>query len=221
MRHQKYIDEANTASKSQTAQSILTAATTLFLEKGYKDVTTRDIAALADVNLGLIPYYYSSKVNLAKQACLNVLEDLNTNILYDISGLSDAEQMYAASVLLWRTMDADPAVSRFYYEFVETTDALDTYTPSFIATSWQVIKHYHLNISEAENALYLTVMKATERTLIIKFYKHELNITQEEIVEILTSNYFFNIGLPDQEIARIITTSHAYCQKCLESKVLH
>ncbi len=215
MRYKKLIEDTNPVSKSQSAQSILNAATTLFLEKGYKNVTTRDIAALAGVNLGLIPYYFTSKINLAKQSCLNMMEELTRSIRYDLSSLSDAEQMYVSSVLMWHSLDGDPAASRFYYEFVEATDALDTYTLSFIASTWQVIKHYNLQVSETENSLYLTVMKAAERTLVIKLYRRELNITQQDIVEILTSNYFYNIGLPDREIARIIQTGQAYCRKCL------
>lgn len=214
MRYKKYIAAAEPVSKSQTAKCILDAAIALFLEKGYKNVTTRDIAARSDVNLGLIPYYYSSKVNLAKQACLQVLEGIYQKQVeqYDFSSLSNAEWMYASSVLMWDTLDADPAVSRFYYEFVETTDIL-TYTSSFISCSRNVIEHYNLKVSEEENSLYLIVMKAAERTLVIRHYKQELSITQDDIVEILTSNYFFNIGLPDREIARIITAGRAYCQK--------
>lgn len=199
--------------KNESAQSILNAATTLFLEKGYNDVTTRNIAALAEVNLGLIPYYFSSKEALAKQVCLNILDQLSIDSLEHLDGFTSAEKMYISSVILWRALEADPPAARFYYEFVESSDALDTYSASFIACSWNTIQDFRLNVSEYENALYLTVMKATERVLVIRYHKKTLNITIEDIVELLTSNYFFNIGIPDKDIASIIEVSRNYCRK--------
>ncbi len=36
-----------------------------------------------------------------------------------------------------------------------------------------------------------------------------MNVTYEEILNIIISNYFFNIGLSDGEIARVIANSQA------------
>ena len=47
-----------------TAQKILTAAATLFAERGFAGVSIRDIAAAAGVNKGLVFYHHESKAHL-------------------------------------------------------------------------------------------------------------------------------------------------------------
>ena len=44
--------------------SIIQIATKLFGERGFEDVSTRDIAQAADVNIALISYYFKSKEGL-------------------------------------------------------------------------------------------------------------------------------------------------------------
>lgn len=43
------------------------ASTSLFARKGYANVTTREIAKKADVNLSLINYYYGGKLGILKE----------------------------------------------------------------------------------------------------------------------------------------------------------
>jgi len=50
-----------------TRDKILDAAEALFADKGYNGASTRDIAGLAEANLGMIPYYFGSKENLLKE----------------------------------------------------------------------------------------------------------------------------------------------------------
>jgi AcrR family transcriptional regulator len=50
-----------------TRDKILDAAESVFADKGYNGASTRDIAAAADANLGMIPYYFGSKENLLKE----------------------------------------------------------------------------------------------------------------------------------------------------------
>lgn len=50
-----------------TRDKILDGAEAVFADKGYNGASTRDIAAAADANLGMIPYYFGSKENLLKE----------------------------------------------------------------------------------------------------------------------------------------------------------
>lgn len=57
-----------TVTKSQTTeQSILEAAESLFLDKGYAKTSTTEIARVAGCNQALVHYYYRSKENLFRQ----------------------------------------------------------------------------------------------------------------------------------------------------------
>ena len=213
MRYQKYMPDNMQGASNDTKAKILEAATEYFLKTGYKAATTRDIAKAAGVNLGLIPYYFSTKVNLARQESIDLMEHLNQKYFPSLLSMPAPERMYVSSVLVWYLLEQDPDISRFYYEFVESTDAMDTsYNASFISDSWNTIRHYNLNVTEEENSLYLCVMKGTERTLVIRRYRHELDLTREQIVSILVAHYLFDIGVPDEEIARVIHAGEIYCK---------
>lgn len=45
-------------------KDIIKAARKVFIEKGYRDATMRDIAAEANINLAMVNYYFRSKENL-------------------------------------------------------------------------------------------------------------------------------------------------------------
>src|SRR5271157_2146572 len=49
---------------TQTRERILDAAERLFAEHGLEGVSTRDITALAEANVGAISYYFGSKEGL-------------------------------------------------------------------------------------------------------------------------------------------------------------
>ncbi len=60
------------AARAETAgdaeRRILSAALEAFSEKGFEGATTREIATRADVTLGLVQYYFGSKLKLWKAA---------------------------------------------------------------------------------------------------------------------------------------------------------
>jgi AcrR family transcriptional regulator len=47
-----------------TEQAIVEAACKIFQEKGFKEATMRDIAAVANINMAMVHYYFRSKENL-------------------------------------------------------------------------------------------------------------------------------------------------------------
>ena len=61
----------------ETKNAILAAARQLFYEKGYNETSVRELAALSEVNLGLIKYYFSSKSEIAKQLYIIIRKELN------------------------------------------------------------------------------------------------------------------------------------------------
>ena len=63
-----------------------------------------------------------------------------------------------------------------------------------------------------ENEIYFTALKGAERMLVFRYNRGELGLTLEDIIDLLISNYFYNIGLPDQEIAKIISSGRRFCE---------
>jgi AcrR family transcriptional regulator len=70
-------DLADTLAADHTRNAILTAAERLYAERGFADVTLRDIVAAADVNLAAVNYHFGSKDELIAE--LFVSRSLVTN----------------------------------------------------------------------------------------------------------------------------------------------
>lgn len=198
-----------------TADKIIEAAKQLFRENKYESVTTREIASKADVNLGLIPYYFTSKENLARIVFKNVKNELYQAALdqTDISELGSAEVLYVISVRAWYLLEADPAFRpyiEFYYPFLSSGHGDTEPSGIFTELSWKVIKEYGLEVTPSENELYLTALTGAEQLMTIKVKKGLLNVTYNKILNLVLSNYFYNLGLSDQTIANIIMKSNQF-----------
>jgi AcrR family transcriptional regulator len=63
--------------ETATQSRILDSAITLFAERGFSDVTVRDIAEHAGANPAAISYYFGAKEQLIKQAIQSVVAPLN------------------------------------------------------------------------------------------------------------------------------------------------
>jgi AcrR family transcriptional regulator len=59
--------QSDSSTSPGTREKLLDAGELLFSVRGYNCVSTREIAAAANANLGSIPYYFGSKENLLKE----------------------------------------------------------------------------------------------------------------------------------------------------------
>ena len=74
--HRKPTAPAPPAKTAATPERIVEAALAAFAERGFDGASTRDIAAAAGVNQGLITYHFSSKEELWKAAVERAFEGL-------------------------------------------------------------------------------------------------------------------------------------------------
>lgn len=61
---------------AQTAARILQCAAQLFMEHGYNEVSTEQVAEAADVTKAMVYYYFDSKANLLTAAMVRVMENI-------------------------------------------------------------------------------------------------------------------------------------------------
>ena len=83
-----------------TRQQILREALQAFAEKGYDGAATREIAARAGVNHGLIPYYFGSKEKLWQEAVDLVFGEMRAGLDALQTGASDETHRQRADRLV-------------------------------------------------------------------------------------------------------------------------
>jgi AcrR family transcriptional regulator len=83
-------------SAGDTEERILVAALAAFSEKGYEGATTREIAAQADVTLGLLQYYFGGKLKLWRAAVDRAFAELELGldaVMRDVTVVDGRERM--------------------------------------------------------------------------------------------------------------------------------
>jgi AcrR family transcriptional regulator len=89
---------ASIESQGEPRERILGAALEIFSQQGFEGAKTRDIAARADVTLGLLQYYFGSKPKLWEAAVDLAFAEMSKaldNVLDDPDLVDDAERMRA------------------------------------------------------------------------------------------------------------------------------
>jgi TetR/AcrR family transcriptional regulator, regulator of cefoperazone and chloramphenicol sensitivity len=79
----------------ETRQRIIDSAIQLFGERGFKNASTRDIAAAAGVNAPALQYYFENKEGLYKACAEYITEDLRARFAPSMRHASDALKNHA------------------------------------------------------------------------------------------------------------------------------
>ncbi|GLQ87798.1 CerR family C-terminal domain-containing protein [Dyella flagellata] len=103
----------------ETRQRIIDAAIQLFGEHGFKDASTRDIAAAAGVNAPALQYYFENKEGLYKACAEYITEDLRGRFAPSMRQVSDALKNHA---------DADTLIEAYLGMQLVTLDSVLTPT---------------------------------------------------------------------------------------------
>ena len=78
--------------REDTRARILEAALSVFSDHGFAAAGTREIAAKAGVNQGLITYHFKTKENLWRQAANRIFHEARVNIVEQMSVNRDADR---------------------------------------------------------------------------------------------------------------------------------
>lgn len=108
-----------------TQKNILAAARRLFYEKGYDATTTRQISSAANINLGLIKYYFDSKADIALRIYLDI-RDFHSDYIRQY-GYSDMELNLIASASELKMCFSNPHFCQFYHEIYHEYKVLHTF----------------------------------------------------------------------------------------------
>lgn len=109
--------------------SILSAALTLFLEKGVAGTTTQDIREASGASIGSIYHWFGSKFGIASALYLEALADIYdrlTTVLGTTATVDDGMRQSVETYLHW--VEEKPALARYFLhcqepEVIEASEA--------------------------------------------------------------------------------------------------
>ncbi len=183
-----------------TRTHIINTAYDLFIKKGYHRTTTRDIALAADVNLGLIPYYFGKKNNLGVEVYSIMLERIGQQLDLDLIPLNNPlEELYYKYLMLQYYLMVNESVYQFYTEFLESCDlqlSPHIHTSTFIQ---KASEFYKLNLTNEEVIDYHSILIGAERSMISKKSYGNFSMSYFEINATLSRILFRLIGIDNEK----------------------
>jgi AcrR family transcriptional regulator len=102
-----------------TRRSILRAARTVFVAKGFHEATTHDVAREAGLSVGSIYTYFKSKDDLIRESVLAANKDETDAVLRDVRSTGTVREKVARAIAGW---------------YVYTIEAPGV--PAFLAEAW-------------------------------------------------------------------------------------
>ncbi|WP_088210689.1 TetR/AcrR family transcriptional regulator [Shewanella sp. Shew256] len=111
---------------SDARQRLIAAAVTLFSERSYPTVSTREIAREAEVDAALIRYYFGSKAGLFEQMVRETLEPVIAR-LREISSAQAPNDIGELMQTYYRVMAPNPGLPRLIVRVLQEGDGTEAY----------------------------------------------------------------------------------------------
>lgn len=200
-----------------TKDKILEVSKKLFYENGYTNTSCKHICKEADVNLGLIHYYFKTKKNIASiiytQFLVQVKKYVKNIMTYKFDNY---ELKYATAVENWIYYNlflSNEKYRKFFYEICKGNLLIDENT-NIIESFYQLhVNTYNLNINTNEIKLIRVSSAALNMGLVEKYVENYFDMTIDELSEYKIRNVFRFMKLSESQIDDIVSESYKIYKK--------
>lgn len=187
--------------KEDKSLLILNAAETLFLEKGYRKTSMREIVAQSKVSLGLVSYYYKSKYDLAKACIQRQFETVERMVNSAVSLDSDPLLYHALYLRVCHWYFMRPQIRDFYYECLEEGIYGDYICGTIPRTLREINTKYRANYSDDYVLLYGNYLPINlEKTLTLQKRKGLFTQILEEDIPTIVFETAVSHFVPDRSL---------------------
>lgn len=190
-----------------TKEKILNGAQKLFMQNGYTKTTLRMIAKEADVNLGLLPYYFDKKENMGIEIYSRYMTRFYEQIDYKSFDVQNSiEHLLLTYLILQYHMNLEPGLLKLYVELVRE-DVLKYSVESYSFKSLELIeKEYNLNLDSSDLAITINIIRGVERALLTGKDDGKLDINYFDINVNLVKCPLLYMGVSRKTINKNIVT---------------
>ena len=190
--------------KDDTRKRILSVSKRLFLKKGFRDTTTRDIAREAGINLSNLYHYFSSKDELFRQLLKPATDTLEAMLTehHSVKGediLSMQEEGY-----MEQSLEEYMGVIRKYRSLLKLLllksqgSSLEGYKEYYVDKSTRLVldwlktmKEKHPEINTKVSDFFIHLNNVWMFTLLEEILMHDL--TEEEVRSVLSDYVKFEV----------------------------
>ncbi len=198
----------------KTKNKIIQASKSLFYFNGYRKTTVQGIADLADVNLGLISYYFKSKDNIAKSIFIGFLKEIELEVRKtypdnedDILPLYMAKERIFFEIIL-----NNDNYQRFYREIINS-NMIFTLLEDYVEKNYNSIND---KVNRINNKNLITAYSALETggryNILRKYFKNTMDLDVDMVIDILIGCTPRLFGYSNEDVRKFIEKSKEYAE---------
>lgn len=197
-----------------TRSKIYDVAKRLFYEQGVKATSYAQISREAEVNKGLIPYYFKTKPKLAMQVDREFLGGIDDAIWghWGEDGLTDPEFHMIYELLMFRLLERDPQVLRFYSDVMGDPDCHDACLALQRETMGQIAMGSGIAVSDAALQTIVAMVNGTESELVHALQSAQLHESVEDFVRRDVLCCYFLLGADTAAVEEVFDRSLDLCE---------
>ena len=164
---------------NETRNKIISAAQTVFAEKGFNRTSVRDICNLADVNIAMIKYYFKDKEGLYRELIQNFFEEKQKKFANTEKILIEKDPEKRLRFFLENVLNSlDPKGEDVWFQSIMKNEIFEP----------TLLSDLLFNKIIAKDILFLKSIYAELTGLTVK------NIQVQQLAEITMSNCLFYTG---------------------------
>lgn len=158
-------------------EKILHRAFLLFLEKGYEDTTTREIATACEIERGVLHYHFNKKQDILFELYRQFFSFLYDSIAEQFPNEENVVHIIMSDLLLYRILLTRDSLSRMLVSMMRNRDL----TKGKITETSKVLDRTALGVCYERIKLALSIAIGAEVELILQKIDEEIDISLEEL----------------------------------------
>ena len=185
-----------------TRQRIYRESKELFYKQGIKATSYNDICEAADVNRGLIPYYFKSKNNIAIEVLGEFVDNMEkaVNDRWGPEEMNQPELNVMIELLMFRLLVEDECACRFYSE-IRSDGAFHGATLEIQESVMRMLASGSgVEVGDAALRTVTSMVEGTETELVLAVRDGYLMESIEDIVRRDISCCFFLLGADSRTV---------------------
>lgn len=190
--------------RSAQSENILRSSFKLFKENGYKKTTTREISEAAQINKGLLHYYYKKKEEIVFEMYSDFISGINDFIDRDDRCKGDAFLYYAVfNILFFRTISSRDYLMDTLAEIVQYRNLTRLKIEKSTEMLYEFLKDLSLDFTEYHLLLAITVAVGAEAELLLSVKDGRIKMTYDKVATTINKLLFTMIKINDSTISHI------------------
>lgn len=167
-----------------TRNRIYNVAKRLFYEQGFRATSYAQISEAAEVNRGLIPYYFKGKANIAIAVYHDLIAEIDRAMAdyWGEDGYSLPERGVIFEVLQFKLLTENPNVLRFYNEVMSSPECHDATLKVQAELMNELAGISHRSVTASQLRSITCMLNGTETELVSALYTGYLDEPLEDYV---------------------------------------